>query len=196
MMHTDITNTESPLANPTVKDRLAIHQTILRLTAVYKAVAAITVVLVAVVWLTIINRILYFGRTLDYSGLEALGLDAALIKQYTPFFWWTVVIICSLLVSYLLVNFVQYTRQRASQKIVSQMDLQDLIKKISPAATQVIAWSWEDRRHPVSVGVLQQSTAQLGANRYSLICLAKQQESLLVQFAQPVQKKVEPLHHL
>ena len=195
-MHTDIMSTESTLPAPTVKDRLAVHQTILRLTAAYKVIAAAIVVIVAVVWLTVINRILHFGRTLDYSGLEALGLDAALIQQYSPFFWWTVVIICSLLITYLLVNFVQYTRQRASQKIVSHQDLQDLLKKISPAAAQVIGWAWENRRYPVNVGVLQQSAVQLGAKRYTLICLAKDQESLLTQFAQPVQKKSELLHHL
>lgn len=176
-------HTHSPnaalLTPPTVKDRLTIHQSILRLTALYKGVATAVIVVVALVWITVINYILAFGRTLDYSGLEALGLDAELINQYNPFFWWTVVIICSLLITYFLVNFVQFTRKKASQKIVPKQEVKNLLSKISPAATHVIAWAWENRRHPITVGVLQQTTAQLGANRYALICLAKDQEHLV-----------------
>lgn len=190
------TSTETTLPNPTVKDRLAIHQTILRLTAFYKTIVAAVVVVVAVIWLTLIKRILYFGRTLDYSGLEALGIDAVLIKQYTPFFWWTVVVIFSLILSHFLFRFVQYTRQRASQKIITDKDLQNLLKTISPAATHVLAWSWENRRHPITVGVLQQTTSQLGANRYSLICLAKDQELQVEKHLTTVQASAEPLHHL
>lgn len=187
------------LPHPTVKDRLTIHQTILRLTAIYKGIAAAVVIVVALIWLTVINRILHFGRTLDYSGLEALGLDAELIKQYNPFFWWTVVVICTILITYLLFNFVQYTRHRASQKIVREQDLKELLAKISPAATHVMAWAWENRRHPITVGILQQTTAQLGANRYALICLAKEQISLVEKHMQPIKKPVESketLHHL
>lgn len=195
-MRSDIHHIETPLAAPTIKDSYAVHKTILRLTAIYKSVATVVVIIGALIWITIIKRILHFGRTLDYSGLEALGIDADLIKQYNPFFWWTVVVICTLLISYLLFNFVQYTRQRASQKIISDSDLQQLLTKISPAASHVLAWAWENRRHPITVGVLQQTTEQLGANRYSLICLAKDQESLLQQHLQPKTNVDEPLHHL
>ena len=193
-MCSDMLNTDLP--HPTLKDRVTVHQAILRLTAIYKGIAIAVVAVAALVWITIISRILHFGRTLDYSGLEALGIDANLIKQYNPFFWWTVVVICTLLISYLLFNFVQYTRQRASQKIISDSDLQQLLTKISPAASHVLAWAWENRRHPITVGVLQQTTEQLGANRYSLICLAKDQESLLQQHLQPKTNVDEPLHHL
>lgn len=193
-MCSDMLNTDLP--HPTLKDRVTVHQAILRLTAIYKGIAITVVAVAALVWITIISRILHFGRTLDYSGLEALGIDADLIKQYNPFFWWTVVVICTLLISYLLFNFVQYTRQRASQKIISDSDLQQLLTKISPAASHVLAWAWENRRHPITVGVLQQTTEQLGANRYSLICLAKDQESLLQQHLQPKTNVDEPLHHL
>lgn len=196
MMHPETAHTDMPLAPPTVKDRITIHQTILRLTAIYKTVALAIVLIGVVLWLTIINRILHFGRTLDYSGLEALGIDAALIKQYNPFFWWTVVIICTLLFSYLLFHLVQYTRQRASQKVVSDTDLSELLKKMSPAATHVLSWAWQQRRHPITVGVLQQTTAQLGANRYALICLAKKQEQQIQNHLAPTTKHTEPLHHL
>lgn len=202
MIRADMNQTETPLAPPTVKDRLNIHKAILRLTAIYKGIATAVVVIGAFVWLTVINRILYFGRTLDYSGLEALGLDDALIKKYSPFFWWTVVIICTLLITYLLIHFVQYTRQRASQKIVSKSDLHDLLPTISPAATHVLAWAWENRRHPITVGVLQQTTTQLAANRYSLICLAKEQEEQIQSHTQPPKEMLEledtekPLHYL
>lgn len=192
MIRSDITHTETSLPHPTIKDRLSIHKTILRLTAIYKGIAAVVVVIGALVWLTLINRILYFGGTLDYSGLEALGLDDALIKKYNPFFWWTVIIICTLLITYLLFHFVQYTRHRASQKIVSESDLHDLLPTISPAATQVMAWAWENRRHPITVGVLQQTTAQLAANRYALICLAKGQEQQIQTQLQPPKVLVEP----
>src|SRR5690554_2452578 len=90
---------------PTVKDRLSIHKTVLRLTAMYKTAAVIVCLIVGIVWYAVIKRTLAFGAEMDYSGLEALGLDAALIKQYTPFFWWTMILICSLLVFYLLYHF-------------------------------------------------------------------------------------------
>lgn len=199
-MFSDMTHSkiDISLAQPTVKDRLTIHQTILRLTAVYKGIAGVVVAAVALVWLTVISRILHFGRTLDYSGLEALGIDAKLINQYNPFFWWTVVVICTLLITYFLFNFVQYTRRLASQKIVNQDDIKQLLKKISPAATHVVAWSWENRRHPITVGVLQQSTAQLAANRYALICLAHEQTQLIATHMQPTNPHLDlekPLHH-
>lgn len=195
-MRSDMNNTETPLSSPTVKDRVAIHQTILHLTALYKGIATAVVIIVAIIWLTLIKRILYFGRTLDYSGLEAMGLDQALIKQYNPFFWWTVVVICTLLISYFLIQFVQYTRQRARQKIVAEHHIQSLLTKISPAASQVIAWAWKDRSHPITVGVLQQTTAQLAINRYSLICLAKEQEKLLKNHVNTSTTRQETLHHL
>lgn len=192
MISSDITHTETSLAHPTIKDRLSIHKTILRLTAIFKGIAALVVVIGALVWLTLINRILHFGGTLDYSGLEALGLDDALIKKYNPFFWWTVIIICTLLITYLLFHFVQYTRHRASQKIVSESELHDLLPTISPAATHVIAWAWDNRRHPITVGVLQQATAQLAANRYALICLAKEQEQQIKTHMQPSKPLLTP----
>ena len=197
-MHTDSTSIErlTTLPSPTVKDRLAIHQTILRLTAVHKSVATAAVILVAVIWLTIINRILHFGRSLDYSGLEALGLDADLIKQYNPFFWWTVVIICTLFVTYFVFNFVQFTRHKASQKIVNENDLNVILNKISPAATQVLAWAWENKRHPITVGVLQRATAELGQNRYALICLAKEQSQMIENHQKLRPSNKETLHHL
>ena len=196
MMRSDISHTETPIAPPSIKDRVVIHQSILRLTAIYKTIAIAVVVISALIWLGVMRKIVQFGNALDYTGLEALGIDNALIKQYTPFFWWTVSLICTLLVIYLLFNFVQYTRRKASQKIVSQIDLNNLLRQISPSATQVLAWAWNDRRHPITVGVLQQTTNQLANNRYALICLAKTQEKSLQKHSQPAPQKTEPLHHL
>lgn len=181
---------------PTAKDRLSIHKTVLRLTAIYKTAAVIVCLIVGIVWYAVIKRTLAFGAEMDYSGLEALGLDAALIKQYTPFFWWTMILICSLLVFYLLYHFVQYTRQLASQKIVSGPQLEELLNTLSPAAIQVLGWCWENRRFPITVGVLQQTQQQLAANRYALICLAKKQEKQLNKNRTITPSKEEVLHHL
>ena len=181
----------------TRRDVTLVRRTLHHLTAAQKITCAVVIVITALIWWSLLKRLLTFGRSIDYSGLHALGAQTvALLQQYNPFFWWTVVVICTLLISYLLFNFVQYTRQRASQKIVSDSDLQQLLAKISPAASHVLAWAWENRRHPITVGVLQQTTAQLGANRYSLICLAKDQESLLQQHLQSKTNLDEPLHHL
>lgn len=195
-MHSDHSYLDAPLEQPTAKDRIAVHKTILRLTSIHKIIASAVVIIGSVVWLFIIQKILHFGRTLDYSGLEALGIDKALVQQYNPFFWWTVVIICTLLVTYLLIQFVQSTQRAASLKIVPEQPLKDLLKQLSPSATQVLDWSWKNRSHPITVGVLQQTTSELAKNRYSLICLAKKQEDLLQKHGKPPAKKAELLHHL
>lgn len=196
MMRSDHSALEHPTEQPTVKDRVAVHKTILRLTSIHKTIATIVVIVGALVWLMIIKKILHFGRTLDYSGLETLGIDKALVKQYNPFFWWTIVVICTLLFTYLLIQFVQATQRAASQKIVPELALKDLLKQLSPSATQVLGWSWQNRKHPVTVGVLQQTTYQLGKSRYSLICLAKNQENLIMNHSKPQAPKSESLHHL
>lgn len=195
-MHSDHSLLDVPLEQPTVKDRMAVHKTILRLTSIHKTIASVVVIVGAIIWLLVIQKTLHFGRTLDYSGLEALGIDRALVKQYNPFFWWTIVIICTLLVTYLLIQFVQSTQRAASQKIVPEQPLKELLNQLSPSATQVLGWSWQNRTHPITVGVLQQTTYQLAKNRYSLICLAKAQENLLQNHSKPPVKKAELLHHL
>lgn len=189
-------DTQTSYPNPTIKDRLSVHKTLLRLTATYKVIAVATCLIVALCWYGIVQRTLRFGANLDYSGLEALGLDGALIKQYNPFFWWTLLLICTLFVFYLLFHVVQYTRQRASQKTVTVNQLDDLLRTLSPAAIQVLNWCWDNKRFPITVGVLQQFQQQLALNRYSLICLAKDQESLLQQHLQSKTNLDEPLHHL
>lgn len=186
--------THHPL--PTIKDRIHVHKAVLRLTTLYKVIAISVCAVVALVWYGLVQRTLTFGAELDYSGLEALGLDGALIKQYNPFFWWTVIGICSLLVFYLLFHFVQYTRQRASQKVVSADQLESLLQQLSPSAIHVLGWCWENRRFPITVGVLQHTQQQLAANRYSLICLAKDQEQQLLKPRSSAPSKAEALHHL
>ena len=197
MQRLSIADTDStPYANPTIKDRLSVHKTVLRLTTLYKTLAVVVCLIVGIVWYAVIKRTLSFSTSMDYSGLEALGIDGALIKHYTPFFWWTMILICSLLVFYLLFQFVQYTRQLASQKIVTSGQLEQLLQQLSPAAIQVLGWCWENRRFPITVGVLQQTQQQLAANRYSLICLAKEQENQLNQSRPAPTDKAEILHHL
>lgn len=188
------TDTQHP--NPTIKDRLNVHKTVLRLTAAYKTTAVVVCLIVGIIWYSVIKRTLAFSTEMDYSGLEALGLDGALIQQYTPFFWWTMILICTLLVFYLLFHFVQYTRRLASQKIVTSDQLEQLLQQMSPAAIHVLGWCWEHRRFPLTVGVLQQTQQQLAANRYSLICLAKNQENQLSKNRAAPPTKAEALHHL
>lgn len=196
MHDSDLTESSPALAAPTIKDRLALQQTVFQLSTVPLIISVAVSLVVLGLWYWAIQRTLNFGAQLDYSGLEAMGIDGALIKQYNPFFWWTLIAIASIIVAYMLVHFLLYMYRRTSQKVVSHNQLQHLITKLSPAALQVVLWCWESRRHPITVGVLQQSRQQLALGRYQLICLAKTHESLLQQPIAAPKDKTEALHYL
>lgn len=66
---------------PTSRDRTLLRNTLLKLTAMQKIVCVAVVAVVALVWYDLLNRVVAFGRGIDYEGLHALGVQAvALLK--------------------------------------------------------------------------------------------------------------------
>lgn len=173
-------NTLQEQPTPTRQDRTLLRNTLLRLTATQKIVCAVVVAVVALIWYDLLNRLVAFGRGIDYEGLHALGVQAvALLKQYNPFFWWAVVALCTLIIAYFLYGFVQGALRRVRAKMVDEETIQMLALKLSEPALEVLRWSWQERREPITVGDLQRAAAELSSGRAAKIALARRQAALL-----------------
>lgn len=165
---------------PTSQDRALLRNTLLKLTAAQKILCIVVVAAVALIWYDLLNRLVAFGRGIDYAGLHVLGVQAiALLKQYNPFFWWAVVALCTLIIAYFLYGFVQGTQRRVRAKLVSEEIIHMLATQLSPAARDVLRWSWRDPREPITVGDLQRSVNELRGGRYTKITLARRHADLL-----------------
>ncbi len=165
---------------PTRSDAALLRNTILKLTAAARVTAIAMVVVVALVWWFLLHRLIAFGKSLDYSGLNALGGQVAtFVKQYNPFFWWAIVALCTLIIAYFLYGFVQAMNRRASSRRISAEILASLASRLSSPAVLVLQWSWQNRREPITVGVLQRALQELHGGRAHRIELAEQHAALL-----------------
>lgn len=165
---------------PTRQDRTLLRQTLWSLTAAHKAVSVIVIALVALAWFSVLKRVLAFGQTVDYSGLNVLGVRAiALLQQYNPFFWWAVVVLCTLIIAYFLKLFVQGSRARAMARTISVPVVERLAASLSPSALDVLNWSWSNRREPLRVGDLDRALKEMGSGRAARIELARRHQALL-----------------
>ncbi|HUH88242.1 MAG TPA: hypothetical protein VL003_09355 [Pusillimonas sp.] len=168
----------STLATP--QDHAILRSTLLKLTATQKILCTVVVAVVALVWYVLLNRLVAFGARMDYSGLQVLGAEAtAFLQRYNAFFWWALVALCTLIIAYFLVGFVQSRRQHVRGKIVSADTFQALAGQLSEPAREVLRWAWQDRSRPVTVGVLQHAAAELRSGRAAKIVLARQQAQIL-----------------
>lgn len=179
---------------PSSHDRALLRSTLLKLTAAQKIVCVVVIAVVALVWYDLLNRLVAFGRGIDYEGLHALGVQAiTLLKQYNPFFWWAVVALCTLIIAYFLYGFVQSTQRRVRAKLVSDDTVRMLATELSPPAREVMRWSWYDRREPITVGDLQRCAAELRSGRHAKILLARRHEAALSEVPpvpQPAEERV------
>lgn len=165
---------------PTRADAALLRNTVLKLTAPGRVATVAVIVLAALLWWWLLHRVIRFGQELDYSGLEALGPQVlGFVQQYNPFFWWGVVAICTLIIAYFLYGFVDATNQRIRAKRVDADIVALLASRLSAPALQVLRWSWQNRREPITVGVLQQTRHELASGRASKIALAEQHAALL-----------------
>ena len=170
-----------PRSSPSPQDSSRLRSTLLKLTATQKIISTSVIVVVALIWWDLLNRMIAFGRGIDYSGLfNALGLDTiALIQQYNPFFWWTIVAICTFIIAYFLFRFTMYTHRVWQNRVVNETVFSDLVNGLSAPACEVIHWAWYDRRYPITVGDLQRAHHELRAGRFSMIHLAEQQAAMI-----------------
>lgn len=167
-------------------DVALVRRTLWRLTAAQKITCAVVIVVTALVWWNVLNRLLAFGRGIDYSGLHALGAQAVtLLQQYNPFFWWGVIALVSLLIVYILYGFVVGTQQRVRRKLLTRSTVEHLASQLSGAGLEVLNWAWHDRRNPLSVGDLQRTLAEMQSDRANKITLARQHDALLDAARQP-----------
>ena len=165
---------------PTRADTALLRNTVLKLTAAARVFTIAVVIIAALVWWFLLHRLIAFGKGLDYSGLEALGGQVmALVQQYNPFFWWAVVALCTLIIAYFLYGFVQAMNRKASDRRVSADIVAGLASRLSPPAVQVLQWSWQNRREPITVGVLQRAQRELQNGRAARIELAERHAALL-----------------
>lgn len=172
--------TSTPLATP--HDNTVLRSTLLKLTATQKILCTVVVAVVALIWYDLLNRLVAFGDEINYSGLTVLGTEAvAFLQRYNPFFWWALVALCTLIIAYLLFGFVQASRQRVQSKIVTHETFQTLVDQLSEPAKDVLRWAWQDRSHPVTVGVLQRTAAELRSGRAGKIVLSREQADMLAQ---------------
>lgn len=165
---------------PTRSDAALLRNTLFKLTAAFRLTAIAIVAVVALVWWLLLHKLIDFGKSLDYSGLVALGGQVAtFVRQYNPFFWWAIVALCTLIIAYFLYGFVEAMNRRASGRRISADTVALLASRLSPPAIQVLQWSWENRREPITVGVLQRALRELQWGRAQRIELAERHAALL-----------------
>lgn len=177
-------------SQPTRADAALLRNTVLKLTATGRGFTVAVVLIVAFVWWFLLHRLIAFGRGLDYSGLEALGPQVmSFVQQYNPFFWWAIVALCTLIIAYFVYGFVESMNRQARARRVNAELVASLAGRLSPSAVQVLQWSWQDRREPITVGVLQRARRELQNGRAARIELAERHAALLdTALAQPVEE--------
>lgn len=167
-------------SQPTAADHALLRNTLLKLTATQKIICVVVVAVVALVWYDLLNRLVAFGRGIDYTGLHALGVQAVtFIQQYNPFFWWAVVALCTLIIAYFLYHFVLGMQRRGRMRLVSEDTVAMLASQLSAPALAVLRWAWQDRREPISVGDLQRAAQEMRQARAGKIELAARHAALL-----------------
>ncbi|MFA5597430.1 MAG: hypothetical protein WCY47_04075 [Pusillimonas sp.] len=169
-----------PANQPTARDHAALRNALLKLTATHKVVCTVVTVVVALVWYWLVLRLVAFGHGIDYSGLQALGGSATdMLKRYNPFFWWALAALCTLIIAYFLVSFVRGSRRRVNARMVSAEVISGLAAQLSEPAKTVLRWVWDDTRHPITVGDLQQTARELRSGRAAKIQLAQAHQAVL-----------------
>ena len=164
----------------TRQDRALLRSTLLRLTATQKLLCVAGVLAVALLWYIVAGRILAWGLALNYEGLHAFGPQAiALLQQYSPFFWWALIIALTLIIAYFLYGIVQSSQRAIRLRIVDTNTVRELAQQLSLHGIEVLQWAWSDRREPLRIGDLQRAYAELGAGRYGKIVQAREHAALL-----------------
>ncbi|CAM5205483.1 putative protein OS=Castellaniella defragrans OX=75697 GN=HNR28_002184 PE=4 SV=1 [Castellaniella defragrans] len=151
---------------PTTQDHLLLGKILLKLTATTKIFSAILVVVVVLAWYDLLNRLLAFGKGIDYAGNHFMGAEAsALLQRYNPYFWWALIILCTILIVYLLTLSVRGLANRARLKLVDAGSVTQITDRLSVPALDVLLWAWRERDEPLRVGDLQLASRALRAGR-------------------------------
>jgi len=131
-------------------------------------------------------RLLKFGKTVDYQGLQALGpKTVSLLQQYNAIFWWAAVGLLVLFILYLVYGLVRRNYRRAQGKLMQQAAAIALIETLSPAGKTVLSWAWQNRQEPLSVAILQRTLIEMRSHRAEKIAMATEQAALLTANENP-----------
>lgn len=172
--------TIEPTLLPKSQDHALLRTLLLKLTATQKIVAAAVVTIVALIWYDLLNRLLAFGDAIDYAALHMLGAEgSALLQRYNPFFWWALVVLCTVIIAYFLYLFVQSTAQRTRLRPVDEHSVTQLCQTLSAPALDVLLWAWQDRSEPLRIRDLQRTRAELRTHRATKIQQANRQLAMI-----------------
>ncbi|HEX7387170.1 MAG TPA: hypothetical protein VF285_07835 [Castellaniella sp.] len=151
---------------PTTQDHLLLGKILIKLTATSKILSAILVVVIVLAWYDLLNRLLAFGKGIDYTGNHFMGADAsALLQRYNPYFWWALIILCTILILYLLTLAVRAMADRVRLKLVDDGSVTQMTDRLSAPALDVLLWAWRERDEPLRVADLQLASRALRAGR-------------------------------
>lgn len=172
--------TTEPTLLPKAQDHALLRTLLLKLTATQKIVAAAVVTIVVLIWYDLLNRLLAFGDAIDYAALHMLGAEgSALLQRYNPFFWWAMVVLCTIIIAYFLYLFVQSTAQHTRQRPVDEHSVAQLCHTLSAPALDVLLWAWQDRSEPLRIHDLQRTRDELRAHRATKIQQANRQLAMI-----------------
>lgn len=172
--------TSEQTLTPTSRDHALLGKILLKLTATTKIISAILVVVIVLAWYDLFNRLLAFGQGINYSGNHFMGAEAsALLQRYNPYFWWALVILCTILVVYLLTLAVRALAGRARLRPVDPPSVELLTEELSAPALDVLLWAWQQRDEPLRVGDLQLARRALRTGRAGRLQMAATQQAAL-----------------
>lgn len=172
--------TTEPTLSPRAQDHALLRKLLLKLTATQKIVAAVVVTVVVLIWYDLLNRLLAFGGAIDYAAMHVLGAEGtALLQRYNPFFWWAMVVLCTIIIAYFLYLFVQSTARYTRQRPVDEHSVAQLCQSLSAPALDVLLWSWQDRSEPLRISDLERTRDELRAHRATKIQQASHQLAMI-----------------
>lgn len=125
----------------------------------------VLVLVVGIIWLNLFNKILAFGKSIDYAKLNLFGDQvSALIQHNNQYFWWAVCIVCSVIIIWILQSLVRKILNHARYKLVPADVFEQISQNLSAPALDVLLWAWPEQDEPLRLGdlILARSELQQG----------------------------------
>jgi len=179
------------MMNPTSPERIRqdsrlIGQTLLKLAFPRLIVRTAVIAVAAIVWLLVASWLLNFGRSLDFSGLHAMGQQTIdLLTRINPYFWWGVVALWTLIVFFSVRAWLAASVASARARTLDGAVLAGLRPRLSDESVDVLRWVWGSREEPFTVGDLRRTHQELRHNRIGKIALVRQQSAILDETPAP-----------
>ena len=143
---------------------------------------ALTALVLGILYV-VVNKILDFGKSIDYSFLDDIAATAVIeyLEKYNIYFWLALVVIIALFTLLFLNSMVRQSFRSFAETNVPMPVVRNLMSRLSPASLEVLSWVWNDRREPIKITDLKQLSQELRQGRFNRINDAREQEELLNQ---------------